>query len=327
MTHSWTSGKPMILLPYMNEITLQVILKVVFGINEGERYQRIKEEVRQFLAIGADPISYFVSAFPGLMQDRGRFWQPTKLYLAMRQRVDDLLYAEIRERRANFDPNRTDILTLLMSARDENGEALTDAELRDELMTMLLAGHDSSAATLAWALYMIHATPAAKTKLLAEIDALGDYPDPMAIVRLPYLNAVCSEALRLRSAGPMVAPRVTKVPVTLMDYHLPANTLLLLCNYLTHHREDLYPEPRQFRPERFLERQYSPSEYYPFGGSERRCVGAAFANFEMKLVLATILRRYQLSLAEKPPIRAVRRGVNISPRGGVNVRVKHRFSS
>ncbi|WNZ21695.1 cytochrome P450 [Leptolyngbya sp. NK1-12] len=321
VTHQWQPRDVVTLLPFMNEITLEVILKVVFGLSEGERYQQLKDNIAQFLKIGADPFSYMLTFFPGIMQDRGP-WKPLTLFLKRRQQVDELLYAEIRERRARFDPNRTDILTLLISAKDEAGDSLTDQELRDELMTMLLAGHDSSAATLSWTLYMLHASPTAKNKLLNE---LASVDDPTAITRLPYLNAVCSEALRLRSAGPTVAVRVTNQPVKITGYELPANTVILPCQYLTHHREDIYPNPRQFQPERFLERQYSPYEYYPFGGNNRRCIGAAFAGFEMKLVLATILKRYLLELAEKPPISAVRRGVNISPKGGVRMRVLQRL--
>jgi unspecific monooxygenase len=319
---SWQVGQTITMLPLANDITLRVILKAVFGVAEGERFEQMRLRIQKLLSVGADPITYMATFFPALLRNRGP-WRPLDVYTKLKQQVDEHLYAEISERRANSDHSRTDILTLLMSAQDEDGNHLTDLELRDELVTMLLAGHDSSAATISWAMYFIHATPAVKAKLLDELTTV-DPTDALATVRLPYLNAVCSEALRLRSAGPTVAVRVTKQPVMLMGYELPADTVVLPCQYLTHHREDIYPNARQFRPERFLERQYSPYEYYPFGGSDRRCIGAAFASFEMKLVLATLLRHYQLELAESPPIKAVRRGVNISPQGGVKLRVVNR---
>ncbi|QYO62380.1 cytochrome P450 [Leptolyngbya sp. 7M] len=321
MTCHWTPGTALTMLPVMNDITLQVILKTVFGLYSGERYEQIKLYLRQFLAVFGHPLFYPLSFFPGLLKDRGP-WRPVENFMRMRRPIDDLLFAEIRERRQNFDPNQPDILTLLMAARDEDGQPLSDQELRDELMTMLPAGHDSSASTLAWAFYYIHSHPAVKTKLLAELDTLGDQPEPMAIARLPYLSAVCSESMRLRSAGPTIQCRITNGPMQIGPYEFPVNTMLIPSNYLTHHREDLYPEPQQFRPERFLERQYTPYEYYPFGGGNRYCIGAAFAQFEMKLVLATILKRYQLALRDKRPIKAIRRGVNISPQGGVKMTVR-----
>jgi cytochrome P450 family 110 len=246
--------------------------------------------------------------------------------MSFRKRVDDLLYAEIADRRAHFDADRTDILTLLVSARDEDGQPLSDQDLRDELMTMLLAGHDSSAAILSWTLYQIHAHPEVKAKLLNELATLGKDPEPTALTKLPYLTAICNESMRLRPAGPTVAVRVTNRPVTVQGYDLPAETVLLPSQYLTHHRADIYPEPRLFKPERFLDRQYSPYEYYPFGGGDRRCIGAAFALYEMKIAIATLMMRYQLELAESP-VKVTRRGVNIAPAGGVKVTARPRVSA
>jgi cytochrome P450 family 110 len=157
---------------------------------------------------------------------------------------------------------------------------------------------------------------------VAELD--GADHDPMTIARLPYLGAVCSEALRLRSAGPTGFGRIANETVKVMDYTLEPGTIVFMSHYLTHHRPDIYPEPRQFKPDRFLERQYSPSEFYPFGGGDRYCIGASFALYEMKLVLAKILTGYDLTLAQKVPIPAVRRGVNIAPQGGVKMMVRPR---
>jgi cytochrome P450 family 110 len=322
----WQIGQRFAVLPHMNDVTLEVILKTVFGLEGGERHAQISYLLQKFLGVAASRIAYILTFFPALLQTKSEA-TPMGSFMKLRNDVDELLYAEIRDRRANLDPNRSDILTLLLLARDEDGQPLTDEELRDELMTMLLAGHDSSAATISWALYHIHAYPEVRTKLLDELDSLGDHSEPAAIIKLPYLNAACSESLRLRAAGPTVAVRVTNQPVTVMGHELPPNTAILPCQYLTHHREDIYPDPHQFKPERWLERQFSPYEFYPFGGGNRRCIGGAFAAFEMRLVLATILRNCRLALAEKPPIAVKRRGVNIAPATGVRIEVTEKKSN
>ena len=161
-----------------------------------------------------------------------------------------------------------------------------------------------------------------REKLLQELDSLGDNPEPNDIVRLPYLNAVCQETLRIYPVVNFSLPRVVKSPLTIMGYQLEPGTIVSPCIYLTHHREDLYPEPKQFKPERFLERQFSPYEYLPFGGGNRRCLGYAFALFEMKLVLATVLSGWELALADNKPVKPVRRGLLMGPSKGVPMVVK-----
>jgi cytochrome P450 family 110 len=319
---TWPTVKPVNMLAAMSEISLQIILKTVFGMGEGDRYDQIKSALQAFVEVAATPMSYLLSNVTTKSNDRfpkSQFWQ-------QRQRIDQLIFAEIADRRTHPDPDRTDILAMLLAARDEAGNALNDQELRDELMTMLLAGHDSSAASLAWALYFIHSNPTIKAKLLAELrDANAAQAEPMTIARLPYLSAVCSESLRLRSAAPVILQRIVNAPIAIQGVNLPVGTLIAPCNYLTHHRPDIYPSPRLFRPERFLERQYSSSEFYPFGGGDRYCIGAAFAMFEMKLVLSEILMAYDLTVAQKTPIRAIRRGINIAPQRGVTMMVQPRI--
>lgn len=211
------------------------------------------------------------------------------------------------------DVSRHDILSLLMSARDEAGEGLTDAELRDELMTLLVAGHETTATALTWALYWIHKFPAVREQLLNELQEHDGSLDPSAVFRLPYLNAVCCETLRIYPVGMLTFTRVTKSPVEVMGRTLEPGTLVAGCIYLAHHREEVYPEADQFRPERFLERRYSPFEYLPFGGGVRRCLGMAFAQFEMKVVLSSILSGFELALADTRPVRPVRRGLTSGP--------------
>ena len=201
---------------------------------------------------------------------------------------------------------------------------MTDLELRDELMTLLVAGHETTATALSWALYWIHHQPQVREKLLQELDTLGEKPDPNAIFRLPYLNAVCSETLRLYPVAMLLLSRLVKSPLQIGEYQFEPGTLLIPCVYLTHHREDLYPDSQTFKPERFLERQFSNSEFIPFGGGNRRCIGMAFALFEMKLVLATVLSNWEMELANTQPVLPVRKGLLFGPKGGVQMVVKGR---
>ncbi len=242
--------------------------------------------------------------------------------MRLREQIDQLIYAQIQERKAKPNLSGTDILSLMMAARDEAGEPMTDLELRDELMTLLVAGHETTATSLSWALYWIHHQPQVREKLLQELDNLGEKPDANAIFRLPYLNAVCSETLRLYPVAMSALNRLVKSPLQIGEYNFEPGTILIPSIYLTHHREDLYPESKQFKPERFLERQFSPYEYLPFGGGNRRCIGMAFALFEMKLVLATVLSRWQMELADSKPVQPVRKGLLFSPAGGVQMVAK-----
>ncbi|MEW6495058.1 MAG: cytochrome P450 [Cyanobacteriota bacterium] len=312
VTNQWTLGKPFSVRSPMQTISLRVILQAVFGLHEGPRYQQLEQLLSSVLDAIGSPIRSSMLFFPVLQQDLGS-WSPWGRFVRQRQQIDELIYAEIRDRRQQPDPSRTDILSLLMSAHDEAGESMTDVELRDELMTLLAAGHETTASALTWALYWIHKLPKVREKLLAELDSLGHDSDPSTIARLPYLSAVCSETLRIYPVALITFPRRVKSPLELMGYQFEPGTLLTGCIYLTHQREDLYPEPKRFRPERFLEQQFSPYEYLPFGGSSRRCIGAAFALFEMKLVLAIILREKQLALADNRPAKPVRRGLTSTP--------------
>ncbi len=193
---------------------------------------------------------------------------------------------------------------------------MTDAELKDELMTLLFAGHETTATMLAWAFYEILKHPSVLEKLRKELDSSVNF-EALKIIKLPYLNAVCQEVLRKYPVIPIIFPRITKIPMKIMGYDFPAETMLAPSMYLVHHREDLYPEPEKFKPERFLERQYSAYEYFPFGGSNRRCLGAALAELEMRLVLAAIISKYELSLASQQIVKPQRRGFTISPAGGI----------
>ncbi len=325
VTSQWSVGKPFVARPSMQDISLQVILRAVFGLKEGERYQQIKQILTAMLNTFNSPLSVILLFFKSLQRDLGA-WSPWGKFLRRRQLLDQLLYQEINERRTQGKTDGEDILSLLMSARDETGQPMTDVELRDELMTMLFAGHETTAIALAWALYWIHYLPEVREKLLQELNSIDiANADPMAIAQLPYLNAVCSETLRIYPVAFFCFPRVLRTDMQFMGYDLPKGMYLSICIYLTHQRPDIYPEPKHFRPERFLERQFSPYEFLPFGGANRRCIGAAFAMFEMKLVLATILSRYSLELLDKVPLQPVRRGIVFAPPGGVHLAVREKY--
>lgn len=318
VAQQWVVGQPFVARASMQEISLRVILQAVFGLSEGQRYSQLEQLLGTLLDLTSSRFGFATSFFPVLQRDWGS-WSPGGRFDRLMQQINQLLYAEIQERRQRFDPSCPDILTLLLAARDEYGEPMTDEELRDELMTLLVAGHETTATALSWALYWIHSLPEVQSKLLAELETLGPKPELSEITRLPYLNAVCSETLRIYPVAFITELRIAMAPIQVAGYNFHRDSILVPCIYLAHHRPDTYPQPNQFNPNRFLERQFSAYEFLPFGGSNRRCIGAAFALFEMKLVLATILSRYQLKRADSRPVKPMRRGVTIAPRGGLRL--------
>jgi cytochrome P450 len=311
VTASWQVGKSFKVRSSMQEITLRVILKAVFGLQEGERFEQLRQLLSSMMDLLSSPLSSTMLFFQALQKDWGA-WSPWGRFLRQKQAVDRLLFDEIRDRREKNNLDGEDILTLLLSARDEEGQPMTDQELRDELMTLLVAGHETTASALSWALYWIHYLPEIRDKVRSELARLPSPSDPSDIIRLPYLTALCQETLRIYPIALATVPRMLKEPLELMGYRFEEGTVLNPCIYLIHHREDLYPEPKRFKPERFLERQFSPYEYLPFGGGNRRCIGMALAMMEMKLVLATILSRFELALTSNSPVKPVRRGFTVA---------------
>jgi len=318
VANQWQIGQPFVARTAMQQISLEVILQIVFGLSQGERYQQLKPLLTDWLDMTDSPMRSSVLFLRFLQQDWGA-WSPWGQMQQRQRHVHDLLQEEIEERRTKQDEGRADVLSLMMAARDENGQAMSDAELRDELISILFAGHETTATTLAWAFYQIHQQQNVRQKLLQELDSFEEDSSPMRIAQLPYLSVVCQETLRMYPVLPVIFPRITKSPMKIAGYSFDAETVLMPSNYLVHYREDLYPNAQQFKPERFLERQYSASEYFPFGGGSRRCLGYALAQLEMKLVLATILSKYQLALAEDKPVKLQRRGFTLAPAGGVRM--------
>jgi cytochrome P450 len=321
ISQSWKSGDRISVRATMQDISLQVILQAVFGFTPGTRdgnpanLTTIQDTVRHLLDLTGSPLSSSLLFFRWLQHDWGA-WSPWGSFLRQKATFDRAIYAEIHHRHAHPDDNRQDILAMLMAARDEDGNAMTEVELRDELVTLLVAGHETTASALSWALYLLHCHPESYRQLRQELDTVPwDNPDEAiaTVLRLPYLDAVCSETLRLYPIAPIAFPRKLKETMAFGGYDLPPDTFLVACIYLAHRNPKIYPQPEQFQPERFLNRQFSPYEFLPFGGGNRRCIGMAFALFEMKLVLATLLRQHQFQIVGDRPIYPQRRGVTLAP--------------
>ncbi|MGD1913212.1 MAG: cytochrome P450 [Rivularia sp. (in: cyanobacteria)] len=323
VSRNWKAGNTISMQQVMPDITLQIILQVVFGISPGERYEKLINLLTALLDDITKPWYSSLFFFPPLQKDLGK-WSPWGNYLKRREEIDKLIYAEISERRINNDNLGEDILSLLMSARDEDGEQMTDKELRDQLVSLLLLGYETTSGVLAWLFYMIHSHPEVKEKLIQELHSLDNTTSPETIAQLPFLSAVCSETMRLHPIALICTPRMALDKVEVAGEKYDYGTVLVPCIYLAHRREATYKQPDKFIPERFLNKKYSAFEYLPFGGGYRGCIGNAFAVYEMKLILATILSRFELELVDKKPVTPVRRGITIVPSGGVFMKVMER---
>jgi cytochrome P450 family 135 len=300
--HSWPIGKRFPLHPRMQSITLEVILRAVFGVDDPARRRRLRDLLVRILDVTSSPRAQMIGL---ASRPLGRLG-PYRRLLRLRREADAALFELIAERRADPDvERRDDILSLLVAARFDDGEPLSDGEIRDQLMTLLLAGHETTATALAWAFDLLFRSPATQERLRGE---LADGRDG-------YLDAVATETLRVRPVVPSVG-RVIASDATLGGFDLPAGTAVMPSIYLVHTRPELYPEPYEFRPERFLDGAPDTYSWIPFGGGTRRCLGAAFASFEMKVVLRTILRRAVLRPGTDRPEPYGHRNVTLSPRNG-----------
>ena len=309
-------NKPFKVRQLTQEITMRVILSVVFGIDSGTRYDRLRELLTTLLDIFNNPLSSSFIFFPWMQKDWGKY-SPWGKFLRIKQEIKALVYEEIRDRRdaiASSSANHQyyDIFSLLLMAKDETGEGMSDEELHDELITLLFAGHETTASALAWLFYWIHHLPEVDRKIHQELDSLSE-PDYKAIDSLPYLNATILETLRIYPIAAGTFARLLKQPMSVMGHEFDSNTWFMISIYNLHHKEELYPNPKQFIPERFLTKNYSNYEYLPFGGGNRRCIGSALALLEMKLVTATLLSRFELALTSKRPMLPVRRGLTLAP--------------
>ena len=302
----------------IHKISLKIIIKIVLGIDDIELSQEISQAIQSLLIFFNKPINVSFFIFSCLRNDLGT-WNPWNQFIGLQQELDQLLCKQINRLRNQNNSEYNSILSLLLFMKDEHNREMTDRRLIDEVKTMLLAGHETTTNAITWALYWIHYYPKIKNKLLLELENLPEKDNSMAIFNLPYLTAVCHESLRIYPSVVHTFSRVVKKQIKLLNYQLKPNTKLHICIYLTHHREDLYPNHEKFIPERFLERQYTPYEFIPFGGGTRRCLGETFALYEMKLIIARIIKNYQLILKDNKKILPYRKGVLCCPKGGVKM--------
>ncbi|MFZ0388649.1 MAG: cytochrome P450 [Solirubrobacteraceae bacterium] len=306
---SWPTGEPVVLHPRLQQLTLEIILRSVFGLAVGPRLDRLRALLGEVLSFAESPLS----VVPALQ--RALRWTPSqRRFHAAHRRVDEELFELIAERRAEADPDADDVLAMLLQARHEDDSPMSDGELRDELMTALVAGHETTASQLAWALERLAREPDVTARLVAELDAgAGD----------AYLSATITEILRLRPVLPNAEPRLTMREVTIGGFTYPRGVVLLANAYLVHHDPELYEDPYVMRPERFLDAPPGTYTWIPFGGGRRRCLGASFATQEMKIVLAAALRRFELRPAG-PPETTRRRSITFSPSRGATVMLRAR---
>jgi cytochrome P450 len=303
---SWPTGTPHKLRPRMQALTLEIILRTVFGIGgeEAGKLAGLRDALRNFLDITTNPRFLLPLLVVGPKRIRG--------VAALRRRidrVDELIYREIAERRDAGDiSERDDVLSLLVGATHEDGSPMSDVEIRDELLTLLVAGHETTATSLSWAVERLVRHPEKLERLRAEV----------AEGREDYLTATIQETLRLRPVISIVLRKLTE-PVEIGGYELPAGISVAPSVYLVHRNPEIYPEPERFRPERFLDNPPGTYTWIPFGGGVRRCLGASFAQFEMAVVLKELVKRHQIRPANPKSERVFRRAITETPRHDAEV--------
>jgi cytochrome P450 len=301
----WPTGSEVSLHPRLQGLTLEVILRAVFGVTPGPRLDGVREALTRILDFATRPMTLV----PYLQKELGGHSRWAK-FLAMRKQADAQVYGLIEERRSAGDDEGDDVLAMLLAARHEDGSPMSARELRDELMTLLVAGHETTASSLAFGMNMLARHPHVVEELRAEDD--------------DYLTATIQEILRARPVLPNAAPRLVKQRVEIGGWEYDRGVCLLANTYLVHHDPDIYPDPYTFRPERFLEEPPGTYTWIPFGGGRRRCLGASFALLEMKTVLREVLRRYDLQPGVDGAEVSRRRSITISPRFGASTVLRSR---
>lgn len=306
---AWPLDRPMRLDKRTRGITLEVILRAVFGV-EAERMELLRDAITDLLEPVHMPVLVlFALRRPSLERPKGAIGRAL-------DRLDAIIYQEIARRRAQPDlAERADILSLLLLAHDEDGEAMTDGELRDELVTLLLAGHETTATAVAWAVERLVRHPDKLARLVAEIDA-GESDE--------YMQAVINETLRVRPVVPLVV-RLLREPMQLGSRALPAGARVAPSIYLTNRNPRVYESPQEFKPERFLGRAPETFSWIPFGGGIRRCLGATLAMAEQRVVLEAMARRLDLEAVEPEPERALHRNVTMIPARGARAILRSRL--
>jgi cytochrome P450 len=304
---------PLALHPWMQDLTLKVILRAVFGLDPGSRFDDLRERLQEMLAFGERPISLMPPKPESLLARAAERAGPFAEFLRKQEKIDEILFALIAERRAE-SADRDDVLAMLLEATHEDGSPMSEQEIRDELLTLLVAGHETTASALAWAFERLVREPAVLERLVAVIDAGED----------AYVTATIQETLRDRPVLPTAAPRYVAKEVTVGDWTYQPGCCLVAHSYLLHHDPEIYPDPHAFRPERFLGQNPGTYTWIPFGGGRRRCLGASFAMLEMKVVLKTLLGSCELGDAGDGVEVAQRRNITVRPVRGARVVVAER---
>ena len=308
---NWVPGRTVDSRAASRAITLRVMLEAVFGLSGDDRPAEYTRVVGDFLAAYTGPLMMVPLLRRGLFGHA-----PWDRFLRARKEFDALLTEDIERRRAGPENGREDILSMLLAATYEDGSQIDDRELREELRTLLVAGHETTATAVCWALFELHRHPEALERLIATVRELGPSATPAQLARLPYLDAVCNETLRLHPPVPIVLRRLTG-PWHVRGVPVAEGTTVGIALPLLHSHPDVWQRPEEFDPDRFLDRRYSPFEFAPFGGAHRRCIGFALAEYEMRIVLATILPRVRLALPERyrrrPPPASVPHNIATGP--------------
>jgi cytochrome P450 len=309
----WGAAAELQLYPRLQRLTLEVILRAVFGLDPGPRLDALRDRLSTLLAYGDHPMTLLPEPPMWLMRLTNRVG-PLRGFLEIREDVDRLLFEQIAERRSDYS-DRDDILAIMLSARHTDGSPMSDQEVRDELMTLLAAGHETTASTLAWGFEVLSREPKVRRRLVEEIEEGEDDA---------YLTATIQETLRRRPVLPNTEPRLVKRPIEVGGWLYPKGCALVANAYLLHHDADLYPDPYAFRPERFLDSPPGTYTWIPFGGGRRRCIGASFAMLEMKIVLPAVLRSFELQPGGAAPEPPRRRNITVRPGHGSRVRLAPR---
>jgi cytochrome P450 len=314
----WPAGRQFPIHAQMQKITLEVIMRVVFGVEEADQLRRLRWALDRFLSLLNSPTAA-VLFFPLFHVDLGTF-SPWGRFVRYRRDVEIVLSQDIRRRRAEGTDGRTDVLSMLIAARDEDGQSMSERELLDEMFTLLGAGHETTATSLAWAFYHVLPRNEVLENLREELTRVaGAGPiEPQHLSELKYVDAVIDETMRLTPVATAIMRRV-KAPVRIGGHDLPAGVNVSASIYGTHHRPDFWPNPERFDPDRFMNARPKPYTFFPFGGGVRRCLGAAFAGYEMKIILAEVLSRVEMRVAPGYRAKPVLRTVAVGPSGGVPV--------
>jgi cytochrome P450 len=318
---TWPRDVASAALPVMRRITLRVILRTALGLAPGPEMDRFEQKIEKFLSNGRQRYALVLMTIVPIERFSGSRWAPLFRQLSA---LDDDLFAFIASRRrGEHPPSGENVLDDLLAAQHEDGSPLDDQEVRDAIITILIAGHDTTALALAWAMVDIVPRPEVVDRLTDELRQVtgGGPPEAEHLPSLEYLDASIRESLRMSPVAPFVV-RKTVQPVSVGGREYPAAVVLCPCSYLVHHRADLYPEPDQFRPERFLERKFGPHEWFPFGGGNRVCLGMPFALYEMKVLLATLLSQVRLERPLGARSRARRYGIVLGPDDGAQLIVR-----